>query len=852
MKRSLRYKKTRKMRKRMRGGNPALEESLFLIFRRSAQRAAAVIVEAATPAIRAASERAATGARVILTGARTAAERASTATRTVIESAATGARGLAGRAAIGARGLAGRAATAGREIAGRAATAGRNVAGRVGRFMARFGRRAPQVVRQAEGRATAAAANAAAPAARTLGQAITEFAGSLSQRASTWIATALPVLYAEGGAIATAIASTAGRTAGRSMAVNPQGWRAILGLVSRGVGHALGWAVRGIRGATPELAPAARPGATIVGRLIAASRGAAAEGAETLAGRAAQGAATAAERAAAEGANVLAGRAAQGAVGEALERAALGEAETLAARAARSIGTAISEAASSTGPLKPNVAAEFGQPQMLEYLTKNKVPLPRGTNLDIFKSAVRRPDKVLAQKKSFFEALMADGRMEGTPSEILESASKVLGDTEAARLFATEAPVAAAQKAISVAERAAIEAIPQGPRRADAIADLIAKNLEEAAAAEAEAIAKAAESGRPPAGMSIRRTNMMDAVMDRYNQLFGIKPSQLLAELRPTGTNVSRALQTGVSNAGIAEYAAWLRRSRQFFEGQVGPEGVRAFRRVLGPQRMVEFRQGMLRLFSHDPVVAEGIFQDFALEVVPRLARVSEGALGEFFSALRTNLPGAREALNALLTQLGRQSLTIATGTQRSLSTLPVRILGQVARGAVGSIVGLFVFVFQGTPSGTGLGEVLHRTAGTVRDGVFHWFGIMLWRDPPAPGGDFGRTLARIGGFNGDFAAMMGWIGGQARTWLWGIFTAIFISIGVSSQGIASRVIGFFRGAPEGAPVARVTEANPLTPPALRGPLTPTEVAEIRADNAGTATATTQGGYRRRTHRKYR
>jgi hypothetical protein len=603
--------------------------------------------------------------------------------------------------------------------------------------------------------------------------------------------------------------------------------------------------VRGIRGATPELAPGARPGATIVGRLIAASRGAAAEGAETLAGRAV-------ERAAAEGANVLAGRAAQGAVGEALERAALGEAETLAARAARSIGTAISEAASSTGPLKPNVAAEFGQPQMLEYLTKNKVPLPRGTNIDIFKSAVRRPDKVLAQKKSFFEALMADGRMEGTPSEILESASKVLGDTEAARLFATEAPVAAAQKAITAAEKAAIEAIPQGPRRADKIADLIAKNLEEAAATEAEAIAKAAESGKPPAGMSIKRTKMMDAIMDRYNQLFGIKPSQLLAELRPTGTNVSRALQTGVTNAGIAEYAAWLRRSRQFFEGQVGPEGVRAFRRVLGPQRMIEFRQGMLRLFSHDPVVAEGIFQDFALEVVPRLARVSEGALGEFFSALRTNLPGAREALNALLTQLGRQSLTIATGTQRSLSTLPVRILGQVARGAVGSIVGLFVFVFQGTPSGTGLGEVLNRTAGTVRDGVFHWFGIMLWRDPPAPGGDFGRTLARIGGFNGDFAAMIGWIGGQARTWLWGIFTAIFISIGVSSQGIASRVIAFFRGTPEGVRPAAVTEANPLAPPALRGPLTPTEVAEIRADNAGTATTTTQGGYRRKTHRKYR
>jgi hypothetical protein len=489
--------------------------------------------------------------------------------------------------------------------------------------------------------------------------------------------------------------------------------------------------------------------------------------------------------------------------------------------------------------LTPAMAAEFGQPQMLEYLTKNKVPLPRGTNLDIFKSAVRRPDKVLAQKKAFFEALAADGRVEGTPAEILEAASKLMGETEAAKLLASEAPVAAAQKAITAAEKAAIEAI-QGPERADKIADLIAKNLEKAAAEETEAIAKAAESGASAGDLgSIPKARMFNKVIDRYNQLFGIKPSQLLAELRPTGTNVSRALQTGVTNAGIAEYAAWLRRSRQFFEGQVGPEGVRAFRRVLGPQRMVEFRQGMLRLFSHDPVVAEGIFQDFALEVVPRLARVSEGALGEFFSALRTNLPGAREALNALLTQLGRQSLTLATGTQRAMTTLPIRILGQVARGAVGSIVGLFVFVFQGTPSGTGLGEVLRQTGGIVRDGVFRWFGIMLWRDPPAPGGGFG-TLARVGGF-ADTGAMLTWLAGQARTWLWGIFTAILVGIGASTHGVARRVIAFFSG----------------TPPALRGPLTPAEVAEIQADNAGTATATatattTQGGYRRRTHKKYR
>ena len=543
-----------------------------------------------------------------------------------------------------------------------------------------------------------------------------------------------------------------------------------------------------------------------------------------------------------------------GRVGVAGERAVAEVAAEAAGRVGQELGAAARVVPS--GPITPAMAGEFGQPQMLEYLTKNNVRLPRGMNIDVFKSAVRRPDKVLAQKKAFFEALVADGRMQGTPAEILEAASKVIGDTEAAKLFASEAPVAAAQKAINAAERAAIEAIPQGPRRADAVADLIAKNLEKAAAEEAEAIGKATEGKLVPANFGAARTRMMDRVIGRYNQIFGLKPSQLMEELRPTGTNISRAYQTGVTNAGITEYAAWLRRSRQFFEGQVGPDKVRAFRRVLGPERMVEFRQGMLRLFSHDPAVAEGVFEDFAIRVVPRLGEVSEelarSALGEFFSALRTNIPGAREALNTLITRLGAQALSIATGTQRSMSTLPIRILGQVARGAVGSIVGLFVFVFQGTPSGTGLGEVLRQSGVVVRDGVFRWFGIMLWRDPPAPGGDFGRVLATVGGFGGDFGAMMLWLGGQARTWLWGIFTAILVGIGISAQGVASRVVGFFRGTAQGVRPARVSEANPLTPPELRGPLTPTEVAEIRADNAATATATTQGGYRRRTHRKYR
>jgi hypothetical protein len=265
----------------------------------------------------------------------------------------------------------------------------------------------------------------------------------------------------------------------------------------------------------------------------------------------------------------------------------------------------------------------------------------------------------------------------------------------------------------------------------------------------------------------------------------------------------------------------------------------------------------MENLFMNNPAVAEGIFEDFVLYVVPNLrgsslrisANEASTQIGNFLTAMNRNAGGAREALEHLIGQFVTGALRGQAAQERALSTLPARLLGRAAVGGTTGSVGLFLYHFQNTPSGSGgflqgMGNRFAAAADGARDRIDQWFGIRLWQSTTPDPTILGQ-MATAGGFS-DVNAMIDFLATTGRQYLWNNMFTIFASIG----GTVAGVYTFF---------------NREEPPKLKEPLTPEALTELAAkvsaqsssSSLSSAVATpngTSGGGRkkRRTVRKYR
>jgi hypothetical protein len=481
--------------------------------------------------------------------------------------------------------------------------------------------------------------------------------------------------------------------------------------------------------------------------------------------------------------------------------------------------------------------------------------IPKGIKPDLLGTAVRAAGKVLEQKKAFFETLVLNGRVQGTPAEILAEAGSLFGKEVGERVGAIVNPVNLAERALAdaavVVERdvikAAIDAATGVGREAARV--IAERGMTLLAEAEAKIVQRAIESGTSGlAGNPLRLSGILRAplevlngqsILGTYNSLFGRTPFQLTQGLVPTQAELTAALRAGISPEGLARYNIWLPQARVFFESLTGDQ-LAHFNNVMNPLMRSQIRTGMQNIFMNNPGAAEGIFEDFVLYVVPNLRRFSADQastrIGNFLSIINRNPAEAREALNLLITQFGAVAQALTTAERRALGTLPARLLGRAAAGATGS-VGLFLYHFQNTPSGTGgfvqgMGNTLRTGAEGLRDRIDQWFGIRLWETVnPNPG--FMEQVAAAGGFP-TVEAMREWLAQQARGYLWGNIGTILGGIGA---GITV-VIGYFRqkksnGTPDVTPV---TPETPLTPPELE-PLRPIDLYRMQVASAAAANA---------------
>jgi hypothetical protein len=522
-----------------------------------------------------------------------------------------------------------------------------------------------------------------------------------------------------------------------------------------------------------------------------------------------------------------------------------------AANAAREAGDGLGEAVTKdmaakaaerppipTGPLTPSFIKLMKPGDINAYFKANPgLKIPDGVDRSLF-GIVRNPERVRAQLPAFFRTLALNGRIEGTPAEILTQASELLGDAEALRLLAPIAnPAIEAQRISIEAERAHLNALPEGPDRFERIARRAAYILEEAAEREAEALTRAFEA---PA--ESRLENMVNGFRNAYSALFGGHPEQLVRDLGLTGPELRGIFIGRLGQEGeVVNYNHWLPRARNFFASRMtGPERAN-YRHVMTPQIMSLFRQGMLRVFMYNPGEAEAIFEGFATHVIPAIANNGRGLfaagrdnrqiLATFLNTMRQNPAGARVALEELIQRLTNQAVQIQGAAGRTLGTLPIRLLQLAIRGLIGAAgtVGLFMVSFQGTPNGGGFPQ--GRAEG-FRDLIYQWFGIQLWQAPP-PDNTWGRQLATAGGFE-NVEAMTAWLATEGRRWLWNFMGAILAGLGFTAMGAARPIIAYFRGTPDETPI---TPQNPLTPPRENAPLTATEL-----NNADTPA--TSGGFR--------
>jgi len=439
-----------------------------------------------------------------------------------------------------------------------------------------------------------------------------------------------------------------------------------------------------------------------------------------------------------------------------------------------------------------------------------------------FLKAVRLPEKQLAQRQGFVRALVNNNRIEGTPAQILEAVSEFIGqDAAAAVLEPLANPVVAAR----AAERAAIEAIPAGPNRAEQVANLIRQGLEKAVGEEAKLIEKAT-------GGESRMQRVMGYFMERFNGVFGsARDMDILRTLIPDAANV---VATGVGNAGIAGYSVWLRTAREKLIRDMSPVAQRNFMEVMTPDVMRQFRQAMMRVFTHDAALAEEVIENFALRAIPHIER--NGAAGpavDIFLAAVRNAPGNAgraviDLIESIAGRVARDAAALALSRARTVGSLPIRLLGRVIAGTATAGVGVFAIMLQGTPNGGGLvqgGGAAAGAAGVIRDRVYEWFGVQLWENPP-PDNTWARQLAAAGGFP-TVAAMREWLAGEGRRWLWSNMRSILAYLGTAIGGAGMAALAYFR----------TTDPPPVE-------------ASTTAAVASSSSASSSGGFKRRRYTK--
>lgn len=448
-----------------------------------------------------------------------------------------------------------------------------------------------------------------------------------------------------------------------------------------------------------------------------------------------------------------------------------------------------------------------------------KINVPAKVKNELLMKAVRSPDKIIAQRKAFIETLLSNTLIEGSPAEMLEFASKFLGDEAAVKALE---PLTNPASALA---RSAVEANiagMTGPDRNQQISDYIRKGLEKSVLDEAIVLADAqSKANRVPRSLSNhdRLKGMMVPFLESYRSVFGGPPSDLdvLQRFVPTASNIGHVLTTGVGNTGVANYSRWLSNARGDFIGQMTPEARLNFANNINENRMALFRQGLLRVFYHDNMLAQEVLDNFAGFVIPHIVDSIPGAvytthLDTFLSTLRSTPANARtameELIQAIATYQTREAAATALSTARSIATFPIRLMTRLAGGLLTGGVGLFAVMLQGTPNGGGLAQAgglrdgLGQIANNARDRIYEWFGIQLWQTPPSDN-SWAEQLATAAGF-ANTTEWRDWMASQAREWIWNNLYAIITTIG-------------------GAVATAFTFLSTPSPPEEGTPLTPEE-----------------------------
>jgi hypothetical protein len=392
-------------------------------------------------------------------------------------------------------------------------------------------------------------------------------------------------------------------------------------------------------------------------------------------------------------------------------------------------------------------------------------------------------------------------------------------------------PLANPVVAARAAERAAIEAIPAvAADRAQQIANLIRQGLEKAVGEEAKLIEKAT-------GGESQMQRVMSYFMERFNGVFGsARDMDILRTLIPEAANVVVA---GVGNAGIAAYSVWLRTARERLVGQMSRDAQRNFMEVMRPEVMGQFRQAMMRVFTHDAALAEEVIENFALRAIPHIER--NGAAGpavDIFLAAVRNAPGNAgraviDLIESIAGRVARDAAALALSRARTVGSLPIRLLGRVIAGTATAGVGVFAIMLQGTPNGGGLvqggGGAAAGAAGAIRDRVYEWFGVQLWENPP-PDNTWAGQLAAAGGFP-TVAAMREWLAGEGRRWLWNNMRSILTHLATVIGGVGMAALAYFRT---------------LDPP----PVEASTTAAVASSSSASSSASSSGGFKKRRYTK--
>ena len=291
-----------------------------------------------------------------------------------------------------------------------------------------------------------------------------------------------PAVLSAVGAVGATVFGTLGRALGRSVMTNPEGVRSVLYLLYHGTGLLLRRITT--RAAVNAAAAGARPAAQAIGRLVPVG-----------------------------------------------ERAVGNAVATAVAEAAAAVRPPIP----TTGPITRAFLEELFAPEHVAVAPKRIAEFFKANpNMKVpsdFLKAVKLPEKVLAQKEGFIRQLISNGRLEGSPADILEVASKFIGETAAKDMLVDIAnPVRAA------AEKAIKDIPVGGANRPQQILQYMLNGLAKTAEEEANLIAKAAAEAQP----SARGLNgIMNTFMNDFNRVFGKPPSDMdiLQRFVPSASN---------------------------------------------------------------------------------------------------------------------------------------------------------------------------------------------------------------------------------------------------------------------------------------------------------------------------